>query len=127
MKMEWKFQGEAQKIAFARALYRDAPRIILDEPTEALDPISEFEVYSKFNEIVGNKIVLYISHRLSSYRFCDIIAEVTEGGEKYNDFTAGQVKTIVVPVAYVANVENIDTSSGGSDIEVTKVTVNEFA
>ncbi len=66
--------GEAQKIALARALYKNAPFIILDEPTAALDPIAEFEIYSKFNEIVGDKTAIYISHRLSSCRFCDRIA-----------------------------------------------------
>lgn len=71
--------GEAQKIALARALYRDAPIIILDEPTAALDPIAEFEVYSKFNEIVGDKTTFYISHRLSSCRFCDEIVVFHEG------------------------------------------------
>lgn len=71
--------GEAQKIALARALYKDAPFIVLDEPTAALDPIAEFEVYSKFNEIVGNKTAIYISHRLSSCRFCDDIAVFNEG------------------------------------------------
>lgn len=71
--------GEAQKIALARALYRDAPVIILDEPTAALDPISEFEIYSKFNEIVGTKTAFYISHRLSSCRFCDEIAVFHKG------------------------------------------------
>mgnify|MGYP001022112045 CR=1 FL=1 len=71
--------GEAQKIALARALYKDAPIIILDEPTAALDPIAEFEIYSKFNEIVGNKTAFYISHRLSSCRFCDEIAVFHEG------------------------------------------------
>lgn len=71
--------GEAQKIAMARALYRDAPVIILDEPTAALDPISEFEIYSRFNEIVGTKTAFYISHRLSSCRFCDEIAVFNEG------------------------------------------------
>lgn len=71
--------GEAQKIALARALYRDAPIIILDEPTAALDPISEFDIYSKFNEIVGTKTAFYISHRLSSCRFCDEIAVFNEG------------------------------------------------
>jgi ATP-binding cassette subfamily B protein len=72
--------GEAQKIALARALYKNAPFIVLDEPTAALDPIAEFEVYSKFNEIVGDKTAIYISHRLSSCRFCDDIA-VFHGGE----------------------------------------------
>ena len=71
--------GEAQKIALARALYKEAPFIILDEPTAALDPISEFEIYSKFNEIVGGKTAIYISHRLSSCRFCDDIAVFHEG------------------------------------------------
>lgn len=71
--------GEAQKIALARALYKDAPFIILDEPTAALDPIAEFEIYSKFNEIVGGKTAIYISHRLSSCRFCDDIAVFHEG------------------------------------------------
>ena len=71
--------GEAQKIALARALYRNAPIIILDEPTAALDPIAEFEIYSKFNEIVGTKTAFYISHRLSSCRFCDEIAVFHEG------------------------------------------------
>lgn len=71
--------GEAQKIALARALYKDAPIIILDEPTAALDPIAEFEIYSRFNEIVGNKTTVYISHRLSSCRFCDEIAVFHEG------------------------------------------------
>lgn len=71
--------GEAQKIALARALYRDAPFIILDEPTAALDPLAEAEIYSKFNDIVGDKTAIYISHRLSSCRFCDKIAVFHQG------------------------------------------------
>lgn len=71
--------GEAQKIALARALYKNAPFIILDEPTAALDPIAEYEIYSKFNEIVGDKTAIYISHRLSSCRFCDKIAVFDNG------------------------------------------------
>jgi len=71
--------GELQKLLLARALYKDAPIIILDEPTAALDPIAEFEIYSRFNEIVGNKTTVYISHRLSSCRFCDEIAVFHEG------------------------------------------------
>ncbi len=71
--------GEAQKIAIARALYKDAPFIILDEPTAALDPIAEAEIYSKFDEIAGNKTTIYISHRLSSCKFCDEIAVFHEG------------------------------------------------
>ncbi len=71
--------GEAQKIALSRALYKNAPFIILDEPTAALDPIAEFEIYSKFNEIIGDKTAIYISHRLSSCRFCDNIAVFNKG------------------------------------------------
>lgn len=71
--------GEAQKIALARALYKNAPFIILDEPTAALDPISEYEIYSNFNRIVGNKTAIYISHRLSSCRFCNDIAVFSNG------------------------------------------------
>ena len=71
--------GEAQKIALARALYKDAPFIVLDEPTAALDPISEYEIYSRFNEIVGSKTAIYISHRLSSCRFCESILVFHEG------------------------------------------------
>lgn len=71
--------GEAQKIAIARALYKDAPFIILDEPTAALDPMAEAEIYSKFNDIAGDKTAIYISHRLSSCKFCDEIAVFHEG------------------------------------------------
>ena len=71
--------GEAQKVAIARALYKNAPFIILDEPTAALDPIAEAEIYSKFNDIAGDKTAIYISHRLSSCKFCDEIAVFHEG------------------------------------------------
>ena len=71
--------GEAQKIAIARALYKDAPFIILDEPTAALDPIAEAEIYAKFDEIAGDKTSVFISHRLSSCKFCDEIAVFDKG------------------------------------------------
>lgn len=71
--------GEAQKLALSRALYRDAPFVVLDEPTAALDPISEFEVYSRFNEFTRGKTAIYISHRLSSCRFCDKILVFEKG------------------------------------------------
>ena len=58
--------GEAQKLALARALYKDAPVVVLDEPTAALDPIAENEIYSRFNSFVQSKTAIYISHRLSS-------------------------------------------------------------
>lgn len=72
--------GETQKLALARALYKGGKALILDEPTAALDPIAEYEVYSHFNEIVEDKTAVYISHRLSSCRFCGDIA-VFDGGE----------------------------------------------
>lgn len=71
--------GEAQKLALARALYKDAPFVILDEPTSALDPISEFEIYQRFNSFVGDKTAIYISHRLSSCRFCNNILVFDNG------------------------------------------------
>jgi len=71
--------GERQKIAIARALYKDSPIVILDEPTAALDPIAEYEIYSRFNELVKNKTSVFISHRLSSCRFCDEILVFNEG------------------------------------------------
>ncbi len=71
--------GEKQKLAIARALYRDAPIVVLDEPTAALDPIAEYEIYTKFNTLVGNKAAVFISHRLSSCKFCHNIAVFDKG------------------------------------------------
>lgn len=71
--------GEAQKIAIARALYKDVPYVILDEPTSALDPVSEFEIYRHFDELVKDKTSIYISHRMSSCRFCDTIYVFDKG------------------------------------------------
>ncbi len=72
--------GEQQRIAIARALYKDAKIVILDEPTAALDPIAESEIYEHFHELVGGKTAIYISHRLSSCKFCDKIIVLSEGG-----------------------------------------------
>jgi len=72
--------GEGQKLACARAYYKDAPIIIFDEPTAALDPIAESALYERFNNIIENKTAVYISHRLASVRFCDKVA-VFVGGE----------------------------------------------
>lgn len=71
--------GEMQKLTIARAVYKDCPIVVLDEPTAALDPYAEYEIYSKFNELVDNRTAIYISHRLSSCRFCDHIAVFNEG------------------------------------------------
>ena len=71
--------GQKQKVGIARAIYKDAPIVILDEPTAALDPLAEAEIYEKFNENLANgKTALYISHRLSSCKFCDKIAVFSE-------------------------------------------------
>lgn len=71
--------GEAQKLAIARALYKDASIIILDEPTAALDPVAEFEIYESFHKLVKNRTSVFISHRLSSCRFCSRIVVFHEG------------------------------------------------
>lgn len=71
--------GEAQKIAIARALYKEAPFVILDEPTSALDPEAEYEIYRSFNELVEKKTAIYISHRMSSCRFCQEILVFDQG------------------------------------------------
>lgn len=71
--------GEGQKVAIARAVYRDAPIIIFDEPTSALDPIAEYNIYRNFHELANGKTAIYISHRLSSTRFTDKIAVFANG------------------------------------------------
>ena len=71
--------GEAQKVAIARAFYRNSPFMLLDEPTAALDPVSEFDIYSRISGSAAGKAVLYISHRLASCRFCGNIIVLHEG------------------------------------------------
>lgn len=86
--------GEQQKLLLARSLYKQAPVLILDEPTAALDPISESEVYDKYQELAGSSTVLFISHRLASTRFCDRIfflenGAITEHGSHAELMTSG--------------------------------------
>lgn len=71
--------GEGQKLALARAIYKNSPILVLDEPTSALDPIAEYELFSRLNDISKNKLTLYISHRLSSTKFCDKIVVLSDG------------------------------------------------
>ncbi len=71
--------GERQKIAILRALYKNSPILVLDEPTDALDPEAEHEIYMKFSEISNGKLTVYVSHRLNSTRFCEKIAVMDEG------------------------------------------------
>ena len=72
-------EGETQKLAIARALYKDSPIVILDEPTASLDPFAESEIYNRFDNMIAGKTAIYISHRLSSCRFCDNIAVFDNG------------------------------------------------
>lgn len=88
--------GEKQKIAIARALYKDAALVILDEPTAALDPLSEYDIYQRFDSLVGDKTCVYISHRMSSCRFCsDIIVlddgEIVERGDHESLLSQGKL------------------------------------
>lgn len=71
--------GQGQKVAIARALYKDSSLVILDEPASALDPIAEVEIYEKFNSLVDDKTAIYISHRMSSSVFCDRILIIDSG------------------------------------------------
>jgi len=71
--------GEKQKLALARALYKGSDVIVLDEPTAALDALAEYRLYKSFNGLVGNRTAVYISHRLSSTRFCDRVAMFKDG------------------------------------------------
>ena len=72
--------GEMQRLMLARALYKNAPFIILDEPTAALDPIAEFDMYQRYHEVTGGRSSVYISHRLASTRFCDRIIMIDNAG-----------------------------------------------
>ena len=72
--------GETQRLLLARALYRDAPLILLDEPTAALDPIAESQLYQRYSDMTAGKSAVYVSHRLASTRFCDRIILVADGG-----------------------------------------------
>ena len=71
--------GEVQRPMLARALYKNAPIIVLDEPTAALDPIAENDIYLKYNEMTQGRTSVYISHRLASTRFCDRILFIENG------------------------------------------------
>ncbi|MDE5823178.1 MAG: ATP-binding cassette domain-containing protein, partial [Lachnospiraceae bacterium] len=71
--------GELQRLMIARLLYKDSPIIVLDEPTAALDPIAENDIYQKYNELTKGKSAVFISHRLASTRFCDRILLIEDG------------------------------------------------
>ena len=94
--------GEMQKLCLARAVYKGAPFIVLDEPTAALDPVSEYDIYTKFNGIVGTRTAIYISHRLSSCRFCDEITVMNNG----EIVERGSHETLLAQDGYYANLWN---------------------
>ena len=71
--------GEVQKLMLARALYKDAPVMVLDEPTAALDPLAEADLYERYNSLIGGKTSVFISHRLSSTQFCDRVVYLENG------------------------------------------------
>ena len=71
--------GEKQKLALARALYKEAPVVVLDEPTAALDAVAESRLYGEFDRLIGGKTAVYISHRLSSTQFCGNVAMFRDG------------------------------------------------
>ena len=74
--------GQTQRLMLARALYKDGPILLLDEPTAALDPLAEHDIYQKYNEMTAGKTAVFISHRLASTRFCDRILFLSEGKVK---------------------------------------------
>ena len=69
-----------QRLMLARALYKNGPVVVLDEPTAALDPIAESQIYQKYNDLTRNATSVYISHRLASTRFCDRVLLIENGG-----------------------------------------------
>ena len=82
--------GEVQKLMLARALYKDAPVMVLDEPTAALDPLAEADLYERYNSLIGGKTSVFISHRLSSTQFCDRVVYL-ENGKILEDGTHQQL------------------------------------
>ena len=72
--------GQTQRLMLARALYKNGPILILDEPTAALDPIAENDIYQKYSDMTAGKTSVFISHRLASTRFCDRILFIADGG-----------------------------------------------
>ncbi|QVK17137.1 ABC transporter ATP-binding protein [Mycoplasmatota bacterium] len=108
--------GEMQKLMLARALYKNAPIMILDEPTAALDPLAEAELYEKYNDLTKEKTSLFISHRLSSTKFCDQILYL-ENGEIKEDGTHEELMKIN---GMYANMFKIQSHYYKDNLEVTE-------
>ena len=112
--------GEKQKLALARALYKGAPIVVLDEPTAALDALAEYRLYQSFNGMIGDKSAVYISHRLSSTRFCDTIAmfvagKMVEHGTHEELLAKGgaYAEMFHVQAQYYVDEENAENVEGG--------------
>jgi ABC-type multidrug transport system fused ATPase/permease subunit len=114
--------GESQKLAIARALYKDSPVVVLDEPTAALDPRAEYEIYAKFFEMVDNKTSVFITHRLSSTRFCNRIIVLKNG----NIVETGSHDALLGQKGYYAELFNMQaqfyTDTENAENEVQEVT-----
>lgn len=117
--------GEKQKLALARALYKDAPVVIMDEPTAALDALAEYKMYKNFDELINGKTTVYISHRLSSTRFCDAIAmfekgEMIEYGDHESLLAKGgeYAKIFEIQSQYYRETSNIDQNNNLSSSKV---------
>ncbi len=108
--------GETQRLMLARALYRDAPFIVLDEPTAALDPISESEMYQKYNEMTSGKSSVYISHRLASTRFCNRIIMIG-GGDICEEGTHDELLKLGGKYAELYRVQSKYYEEGGNGNE----------
>lgn len=114
--------GEMQKLLLARALYKDSPFLILDEPTAALDPIAEHELYMKYNELTHEKSSIFISHRLASTRFCDRILLLKDGRiaeegshEELLRLNGEYAALFAVQSKYYQQASENDSEKGGAD------------
>ena len=114
--------GEKQKLALARALYKDAPVAVLDEPTSALDALAEAKLYKDFDKLIGGKTAVYISHRLSSTQFCNHVAmfkegELVEYGTHESLLKAGGPYSEMFNVQAQYYIEGNEVSEGGEGDE----------
>lgn len=110
--------GQTQRLMLARALYKNAPILVLDEPTAALDPIAENDIYQKYNEMTHGRTSFFISHRLASTRFCDRIIFV-DGGKIAEEGTHDELLKNGGGYAYMFEVQSkyyrSDNQDGTSD------------
>ena len=107
--------GEMQKLVLARAIYKDGPILILDEPTAALDPIAENNLYRKYRQLTMGKTSVYISHRFASTRFCDRIVFL-EDGRILESGTHEELMEKNGRYAYMFKVQSKYYSSGNKEV-----------